>query len=71
MATDGEGRRPFLVSAAMIQIELRDLPRFKQLVWELRVLEDQLPETGGVLGAERLRRIVDRFFADMAEDEAE
>lgn len=72
MATDDDAQPPrtLIVQSAVVQIELRDLPRLKQLVWELRELESRLrvaarPEAG------ELERIVDRFFADITADEPE
>lgn len=58
------------MTGVTVRVELRDLPRVKALVWELRQLEADLPAIGGVLGAERLTRILDRFFADVADDES-
>lgn len=51
-------------------LEIRDMPRVKQLVWELRQLEGRLrvaarPEAG------ELERIVDRFTTDLGADEPE
>lgn len=56
--------------AIRIRLELRDLPRLKQLVWELRQLEHDL-RLAGLPEAETLTRILDRYFADVAADEPE
>lgn len=52
------------------RIELRDLPRLAQLVWELRQIEHRL-RIGAHPEAEILEHSVDRFLADLADDEAE
>lgn len=52
-----------------IRIDLRGLPRARQLVWELRQLEHRL-RVGARPEAAELERILDRFEADVADDES-
>lgn len=50
-----------------IRLDLRGTDRAKQLVWELRQLERDL-RLAGLPEADRLARILERFFADVDED---
>lgn len=52
------------------RIELRDLPRVKAFVWELRQIEQRL-RIGAHPEAEVLEHSLDRFLADMTADESE
>lgn len=53
-----------------LDIEIRDLPRLKQLVWELRQIEHRL-RVGAHPEAEAVEHAVDRFLADISADEAD
>jgi uncharacterized protein YjiS (DUF1127 family) len=53
-----------------IRLEIRDLERVRQLVWELRQLENRLRVAARPEGAE-LERITDRFLADIGADREE
>jgi hypothetical protein len=51
-----------------IRIELRDLPRLKQLIWELRQTEQRLRDAGRP-EADEIEHMLDRFLADISLDE--
>jgi hypothetical protein len=53
--------------AVHIVIDIRHMPRLRQLTWELRQLEGRL-RGAGRSEADELERIVDRFIADISDD---
>jgi uncharacterized protein YjiS (DUF1127 family) len=53
-----------------IRLEIRDLERVRQLVWELRQLESRL-RVAARPEADELERITDRFMADIGADRPE
>lgn len=51
-----------------LRLQIRDMDRVQALVWELRQLEARL-RIAGRPEADEIERILDRLFADLAEDE--
>ena len=57
-----------MIPGIHVRLEIRDLPRLKALVWELRQVEHRL-RVGAHPEAEALGHAIDRFLADIGADE--